>query len=158
MPTNLSELDAISYFADASVPEHDLPGTTAAWNTARADPEPSTSSARRRSPFGSIAPTAALTQLAGPAGDLVLFVRLQDVAPDGTASDIRNLTAPVRVPDVTKPITVRMPGIVHRFAAGHRVRLVVAASSVNYRGGLTANTVTIRTGSAGQVLSLPVVR
>jgi len=102
-------------------------------------------------------PTAALTQVAGAAGDLVLFVRLQDVAPDGTASDINSLTAPVRIPDVTKPFTVTLPALVHQFQPGHQIRLVVASSSVNYRGGLGANVVTISTGSAGQVLKLPVV-
>jgi ABC-2 type transport system ATP-binding protein len=102
-------------------------------------------------------PTAAATQALGAAGDLVLFVRMQDVAPDGKATDINNLTAPVRIPNVNEPFTVTMPGIVHRFAAGHRIRLVIAASSVNYRGGLGANLVTITTGSAGQVLQLPVV-
>jgi ABC-2 type transport system ATP-binding protein len=102
------------------------------------------------------APTAPAAQAAGPAGDLVLFVRMQDVAPDGSASDIHALTAPVRVPDVTRPFTVTLPAFVHRFAAGHRLRLVVAGGSVNYRGGLTATPVTIATGSSGQVLTLPV--
>jgi predicted acyl esterase len=81
---------------------------------------------------------------------------LQDVAPDGTATDIRQLTAPVRVPDVTKPFTVTMPAIVHQFAAGHAIRLVVSGGSVNYRGGQVANPVTIN-GGAAQVLALPVV-
>ena len=87
---------------------------------------------------------------------LVLFVRLQDVAPDGTVTDIRQLTAPVRVPDVTLPFTVTMPAIVHQFGAGHQVRLVVAGGSVNYRGGQVANPVTITSG-AGQTLTLPTV-
>ena len=86
----------------------------------------------------------------------MLFVRLQDVAPDGTATDIRQLTAPVRIPDVTRPFTVTMPAVVHQVAAGHQLRLVVAGGSVNYRGGLVANAVTI-TGGAGQALTLPTV-
>jgi ABC-2 type transport system ATP-binding protein len=48
-----------------------------------------------------------------------------------------------------------MPAFVHRFAAGHRLRLVVAGGSVNYRGGLTATPVTISTGSRSQRLTLP---
>ncbi|MBO9522173.1 MAG: alpha/beta fold hydrolase [Nocardioidaceae bacterium] len=156
VPTNLSELDAISYFSKLSVPELDLPGTTAAWNTA-----PLTENVDVVGPpvltLKVSAPTAAVTGLLGHAGKLVVFVRMQDVAPDGTASDIKMLTAPVRVPDVTKPFTVTMPGFVHRFAPGHRIRLVVAASSLNYRGGDGANLVTITTGSTSQVLALPVV-
>ncbi len=100
------------------------------------------------------APTAALTQGAGPAGQLVLFVKVLDVAPDGTASLIHGLEAPIRVPDVTEPITVTLPGIVHQFAAGHSIQLVVAGGSDNYRGGLTPVPVTIASGAA-QTLVLP---
>jgi predicted acyl esterase len=105
------------------------------------------------------APTAAASQGVGEAGQLVLFVRLQDVAPGATyrGQDINYLTAPIRVPDVTKPFTVTLPAIVHRFAVGHKIRLVISGSSLNYRGGLDADPVTIITGTTGQVLSLPVV-
>ena len=54
------------------------------------------------------------------------------------------------------PITVTLPGIVHRFATGHHVQLVVAGGSDNYRGGLTPTPVTIAGGS-GQSLVLPAV-
>lgn len=156
LPTNLTALDAVSYVAAVSVPEADLPGTTAAWNSApltgKVDVVGSPKLTLRVD-----SPTAAATQATSDAGKLVLFIRLQDVAPDGTASDIKNLTAPVRINDVTKAFTVTLPGIVHRFAPGHQIRLVVAASSLNYRGGLGANLVTITSGSPGQVLRLPVV-
>ena len=33
-----------------------------------------------------------------------------DVAPDGTASLIHGLEAPIRVPDVSKPIALTLPG------------------------------------------------
>jgi ABC-2 type transport system ATP-binding protein len=91
--------------------------------------------------------------LGTPVTDLVLFVRVRDVAPDGTASDIRQLTAPIRV-DPNSPFVVRLPAIVHRFAAGHKLQLVVAGGSINYRGGLTGNVVTIDGGS-NQTLDLP---
>ncbi len=156
VPVNFSEIDAISYFSQLPKIEYDVPGTTAQWNTAPLGQKVDVvGSPKLTLQVSSL--TAALTQALGPAGQLVLFTRLQDVAPDGTATDIRGLTAPVRVTDVTKPFTVTMPGIVYRFAPGHRIRLVVSASSVNYRGGLTANVVTVPTGTAGQVLSLPAV-
>lgn len=156
LPVNLSEIDAISYFSQLPKLEYDVPGTTAQWSTAPLLQKLDVVGSPRLTLQVS-SPTAALSQVAGPAGQLVLFTRVQDVAPDGTATDIRQLTAPVRIADVTKPFTVTMPAFVHRFAPGHRIRLVVSASSVNYRGGLTANVVTISTGSAGQVLALPVV-
>lgn len=104
------------------------------------------------------APSAALTQGTGPAGQLVLFAKVLDVAPDGTASLIHGLLAPIRIPDVTRPVTVTLPGIVHQFGAGHRIKLVLAGGSINYRGGLTPTPVTVTTGDKGQALTLPVVR
>ncbi len=103
-------------------------------------------------------PTAALTQGLGSTGQLVVFVKVLDVDPAGKASLIHNLIAPVRVPDVTKPFTVTLPAISHRFATGHQLRLMVAGGSTNYRGGLTLNTVGITTGSTSQALTLPVVK
>jgi ABC-2 type transport system ATP-binding protein len=154
VPTNLGSLDAISYFSQVPSVEYDVPGTTAQWNTAPLTQKVDVvGSPKLTVQVTSV--TAALSQGLGPSGQLVLFTRLQDVAPDGTATDINQLTAPIRIADVTKPFTVTMPGIVHRFAPGHRIRLVVSSSSVNYRGGLTANLVTIGSG-AQQVLSLPV--
>ena len=85
-----------------------------------------------------------------------LVATLEDVAPDGTASLIRGLEAPVRLPDAGKTFKVTLPAIVHQFAAGHSIRLVVAGGSNNYRGGLTATPVTIASGT-GQTLVLPVV-
>jgi ABC-2 type transport system ATP-binding protein len=154
-PTSINPLDAVGSFLPAPLPEADLPGTFAGWNSATLT-QPVNVVGSPKLSLKVDAPLAAVSQLAGPAGDLVVFVRLQDVAPDGTVTDIRQLTAPVRVPDVTRPFTVTMPAIVHQYAAGHQVRLVVAGGSVNYRGGQTANVVTINGGPA-QTLTLPTV-
>lgn len=156
LPTSTNELDAIGSVAKLPLPELDLPGTFAAWTSA-----PLTAALNVvGSPTLTTkvnAPVAALAQGAGPAAMLVVFVRVQDVAPDGTASDIRLLNAPVRVPDVTKAFTVTLPAFVHQFAPGHKVRLVVAGGSVNYRGGLTPQTVQLTTGTTAHQLKLPVV-
>jgi ABC-2 type transport system ATP-binding protein len=154
-PTSINPLDAVGGFLPAPMPEQDAPGTFAAWNSATlAQPVAVVGSPRLTVKVD--APVAAVSQATGPAGMLVLFVRLQDVAPDGTATDIRQITAPVRIPDVTQPFTVTMPAIVHQFAPGHQIRLVVAGSSVNYRGGQESNPVTISAGP-GQMLTLPTV-
>ncbi len=79
---------------------------------------------------------------------LVVFLKVLDVPASGKATVVRNLAAPVRVPDVTRPFTVTMPGFVHRFARGHRIRLVVAGSSPNYLNGRNAAPVTITTARA----------
>lgn len=133
----------------------DLPGTYAAWSTAPLGSKLDVVG----SPVATLkvdAPTAALTQALGEAGQLVLFLKVQDVDAAGHAVTINALEAPVRIADVTKPFTTTMPAIVHRFAPGHTLRFVVAGGSVNYRGGLEPTPVTIVSGGT-QTLSLPVV-
>jgi ABC-2 type transport system ATP-binding protein len=71
---------------------------------------------------------------ASPTGTAVLFVKLYDVDPNAGSSLPFGLTAPVRLTglpdsiDKATPVTVTLPGIVHRFEAGHRLRLTVATS------------------------------
>jgi ABC-2 type transport system ATP-binding protein len=84
-------------------------------------------------------------------------MKVLDVDSTGKATLVRNLVAPVRVPDVRQKFTVTLPGFVHRFENGHSIRLVVAGGSTNYRGGVTPTPVSIPTGSSAQVLKLPVV-
>jgi pimeloyl-ACP methyl ester carboxylesterase len=154
IPTSTDTLDVVG--STLPLPEIDLPGTTATWTTAALTKNVDVvGSPSLRLQVSS--PTAALTQGLGSTGQLVLFVKVLDVDPAGTATLIHNLIAPVRVPDVTKPFTVTVPAIAHRFAVGHQLRLVVAGGSTNYRGGLTPNPVSITTGSSAQALTLPVV-
>ncbi|WP_307783599.1 CocE/NonD family hydrolase [Streptomyces spinoverrucosus] len=107
-----------------------------------------------------VSPKAERTQHSGDAADkLVLFAKLYDVAPDGTQTLVHRLVAPVRVPDVRRPFTVTLPGIVHRYEQGHRLRFVIAASDGAYFGNRGTKPVTVVSapGDTG-VLQLPVVR
>jgi putative CocE/NonD family hydrolase len=91
-----------------------------------------------------VSPKAERTQDSGDAADrLVLFAKLYDVAPDGSKTLVHRLVAPVRVPDVTKSFTVTLPGIVHRYEQGHRLRFVVAASDGAYVGNRGIKPVTV---------------
>ncbi|MFE9811033.1 CocE/NonD family hydrolase [Streptomyces sp. NPDC005548] len=106
-----------------------------------------------------VSPVTERVQHSGDAADkLVLFAKLYDVAPDGSRTLVHRLVAPVRVPDVTKSFTVTLPGIVHRYEAGHRLRFVVAAGDDAYAGnrGVKPVTVTSAPGDTG-TLELPVV-
>jgi putative CocE/NonD family hydrolase len=105
-----------------------------------------------------VSPAAARAQKSPDAADrLVLFAKLYDIAPDGSKTLVHRLVAPVRVPDVTKSFTVTLPGIVHRYEKGHRLRFVIAASDDAYFGnrGIKPVTVVSAPGRAG-VLELPV--
>ncbi len=102
------------------------------------------------------APVAVGTQAGGPAGKLILFAKLYDVAPDGTKTLQHRLISPVRVKDVTKPVHVRLPGVVHKFKKGHTIQVVVAASDFAYADNAAAQPVTVTTGPvAPSTLRLP---
>jgi hypothetical protein len=104
------------------------------------------------------APTFAQSQGSDPAGMLVLFAKLYDVAPDGTVTLAHRLISPVRIPDVTKPVTIALPGIVHRFAKGDTMELVLAASDAAYRNNTLSGPVTVTVDpNAPSVLSVPVL-
>ena len=92
-----------------------------------------------------------------PASDLTLFFKLEDIAPDGTVTLPDRLISPARFAALGAPVTVTLPGIVHRFAAGDRIALVIAGSDAAYRGGAIPIHVTIASDpSAPGVLTLPV--
>ena len=91
-----------------------------------------------------------------PAGKLVLFAKLLDVGPDGGTTLPRNQLSAVRVADVTKPVEIELPGIAHRFAKGHRLRLVVTTANSTNKGNTLAGPVSIATDSANPgTLTLP---
>jgi predicted acyl esterase len=104
------------------------------------------------------APVAAAAQSSDPAGKLVLFAKLYDVAPDGTQTLQHRLISPVRIKDATLPVTIELPGVAQRFAAGHRIRLVIAGGDLAYANNTVAQPVTVTTSPAAPGrLELPLV-
>ncbi|MFD8435787.1 CocE/NonD family hydrolase [Streptomyces microflavus] len=106
-----------------------------------------------------VSPKAERAQNSGDASDrLVLFAKVYDVAPDGSRTLVNRLVSPVRVPDVTRPFTVELPGIVHRYDKGHRLEFVIAASDTAYFGNRGIKPVTVVSAPEDTgVLELPVV-
>jgi ABC-2 type transport system ATP-binding protein len=96
---------------------------------------------------------------ASPTGEAVLFVKLYDLSPSGGATLPNGLVAPVRLTNLPKtideatPVTVTLPGIVHRFETGHRLLLVIAASDQAYATPVQPTVYTVGLGSP--TLSLP---
>ena len=91
---------------------------------------------------------------------LVLFAKLYDLAPDGSITLTHRLISPARIatPD-GGPVTIQLPGIVHRFPAGHRIALTVSTGDTAYRSNNVPGPVTISTDpSAPGVLSLPIAK
>jgi predicted acyl esterase len=72
--------------------------------------------------------------------DLVFFAKVYDVGPGG-ATLIDRLVAPVRVPNsaLGAAVNFHLLGFAHRFAAGHEIRLVLAAADATSVLGATGN-------------------
>jgi ABC-2 type transport system ATP-binding protein len=135
----------------APVQIDDAPGTSVAWTTPPLDQDLDVGGV----PALTVrldAPAHAAAQAADPATKLVLFARVVDVAPDGGTSVPGDIVSAVRVPDVTAPVRIELPGIVHRFAAGHRLQVVLAQGNALRRGNLVPGPVTVREGT----LTVPV--
>lgn len=161
-PTSYSETSVVGIALpfgapDPQPPPFDGPGTAAGWTsapfTADVDVVGVPTADIRLS-----APSVARQQTASPDTHLVLFEKLYDVAPNGAKALVQRLVSPVRVADVGKPLHVTLPGQVHRYAKGHRVEFVVAASDTAYSGNTTPFTVSVPTSEADPgVVTLPVL-
>jgi ABC-2 type transport system ATP-binding protein len=103
--------------------------------------------------------SAELTHALGPDGQLVAFAKLYDIGPEGRPVELPNrLISPVRIGDVSQPVSIELPAIVHRFEAGHRLAVVLAGGDMAYRGTNVRQAVSLTTGGGiVQQLTLPVV-
>ncbi|WP_407700826.1 CocE/NonD family hydrolase [Streptomyces endophyticus] len=158
VPTSHSESSLAGLIGLSDPAPYDTKGTYLDWTT-----EPLTAATdvvgAPKATLKVISPKTERVQNSGDAADkLVLFAKLYDVAPDGSKTLVHRLVAPVRVPDVTRPFTVSLPGVVHRYEKGHRMRFVIAASDDAYGGnkGIKPVTVTSAPDDTGTV-QLPVV-
>ncbi|TWE16573.1 alpha/beta fold hydrolase [Kitasatospora atroaurantiaca] len=68
--------------------------------------------------------------------DAVLFAKLYDLGPDGRQTLPQQLVAPLRVTGADAPggrtVELALPAVDHSFPAGHRLRLVLAATDLAY--------------------------
>ncbi|MFE7901370.1 CocE/NonD family hydrolase [Streptomyces sp. NPDC057424] len=156
-PTSHSESSLSGLIGLPDSPPRDTKGTHLDWTSAPLQ-RPLDVVGAPRATLKVVSPKAERTQDSADAADkLVLFAKLYDVAPDGTRTLVRRLVAPVRVPDVTKSFTITLPGIVHRYETGHRLRFVIAASDDAYFGNRGIKPVTVVSGPRNTgVLRLPV--
>lgn len=159
VPTSYSETSGAQggQVPDEDTPPRDAPGTFAAWTTKplqRAVVSVGVPTLRLRLD----SPAAEQSQAAGPAGQLLLFAKIYDVSPDGSVTLVHRLVSPTRVPDVTKPVRITLPGVVHRYRSGHRIQVVVAATDAAYRNNKVVTPVTVLTSRRDPgVLRLPVL-
>ncbi|MFJ3204260.1 alpha/beta fold hydrolase [Streptomyces sp. NPDC086989] len=89
-------------------------------------------------------------------GAAVLFGKLYDVGPDGRQAVLPSrLVAPVRVENAQQGtrVELRLPAVDHAVEAGHRLRLVVAATDLGYASPAAPATYTVGVQGA---LTVPV--
>jgi predicted acyl esterase len=155
VPESYSETSAVQdMIPDQATPPTDAPGSFAGFSTGPLAHNVDVAGIPTATLHLS-APTASATTLAT---ELQLFVKIYDVAPDGTVNLVHRLISPVRVLDASKPVQVQLPGIVHRFAKGHTIKLVIAATDGAYRNATPVQPVTVSTSAANPTtLTLPVV-
>jgi predicted acyl esterase len=156
VPTSYSETSGVEG-SEVNLPPTDAPGTFVSFTT---DPlaAPADVVGSPKVTLKLSTPTAGYTQIGGPSGQLVLFAKIYDIAPDGSKTLKNRLIAPLRVQDTNKLVTLRLPGIVHRFATGHRIQVAIAASDAAYAGNTVPQRVSVMSGSAsGSTLGLPIV-
>ncbi|HVW81701.1 MAG TPA: CocE/NonD family hydrolase [Mycobacteriales bacterium] len=130
-PLSYSEVSGLQGTAlpDASTPPSDTPGTFVGWSTAPLSHDVDVAGI----PAATLHVQTPVSLDATAATELQMFVKVYDVAPSGALTLVRRLVAPVRVADDDAPVHVLLPGIVHRFAKGDRIELVVAATDTAYR-------------------------
>lgn len=89
-------------------------------------------------------------------GTATVFLHLADVDPAGDEELIYRQIAPAKISG-SGLIAFTLPGIVHQFPAGHRLKLVVTGSSSGFRGDPFPVSTQFEANSQS-VLTLPVVR
>ncbi|MGY1855065.1 alpha/beta fold hydrolase [Modestobacter sp. SYSU DS0290] len=98
--------------------------------------------------------------VSSPTGEATLFAKLYDVGPDGTTTLPAGLVSPLALTDLaTDPaapteVAVTLPGIVHRFEAGHTMRVVVSSTDQGYALPADASVYTVGLAD-GAALAVP---
>jgi ABC-2 type transport system ATP-binding protein len=121
------------------LPPTDPPGEFASWSSAPLAADTDVVGI----PQLTVRISAPLASSVDPATQIVLFGKIYDVDPSGTVTLVHGIVSPVRVADATKPVHINLPGVVHRYAAGHRIELVLASTDSAYQGSRVPEAITV---------------
>jgi predicted acyl esterase len=153
-PASYSETSAVQTMSPFSqLPPTDPPGTFASFTTAPLS-----------GAVDSVGVPVVSFHLSDPAAsgvnaatEPVLFGKIYDVAASGSKTLVERLVAPIRA-DPSGNVVMTLPGIVHRYGAGDRLQLVLAATDQAYVGSRVPDTLTITVDRQHPTaLKLPVV-
>jgi predicted acyl esterase len=154
VPASYSETSAIDSQLGPLSPPTDAPGTFASWSSGALASDVDVVG----SPKLTVTLTSPTAAASGPG--VAVFAKLYDIDPTGAVTLVNKLISPARIApaDLGKPVAIELPGIVHRFAKGHTLRLVLAGSDLAYGTNLTPQVVTATTSPAApSSLDIPVV-
>ncbi len=96
-------------------------------------------------------------------GSATLFAKLYDVGPDGATTLPAGLVAPLALsglsadPAAPTPVRVTLPAIVHRFEAGHTMRLVVSSTDQGFALPVEAAVYSVALADPATALDVPQV-
>ncbi|MGW1978449.1 alpha/beta fold hydrolase [Streptomyces sp. NPDC001889] len=93
-------------------------------------------------------------KVASTTGEAVLFGKVYDVGPDGRQQVLPSqLVAPVRIDGARqgKEVTLTLPAVDHEVDAGHRLRLVLAATDLGYASPASPARYTVGLTGAGEL-------
>ncbi|MFD7441350.1 alpha/beta fold hydrolase [Streptomyces sp. NPDC059909] len=99
-------------------------------------------------------------EVTSDSGEAVLFGKLYDIGPDGRRQVLpAQLVAPVRVEGATagKAVALTLPAVDHEIEAGHRLRLVLAATDLGYASPAAPATYTVSLAGQLTVPTAPAV-
>jgi len=148
--SSYSETSALGALA----PQYDTPGTFGAWTSVPLTADTDVAGVPALDVRLASNPPPGL--VGGSATQPTLIAKLYDLDPTGGKTLVRNLVSPMRIPDTSKPIHIELPGIVHRFVAGHRLQLVLATGDSAYVGSKFAYSITVTDDPAApNTLSIP---
>ncbi len=132
--------------SNGNVPPQEVPGQFAAFT-----------STPFRKPFKVVGIPSGHLRISNSNGqDMTFFAKVYDVDAAGNVTLIHRLIAPVRVPAsaVGQPVDIKLAGFAHRFARGHRVRLVLCSTDQTSYNAKVADVLTVLTGP-GSTFTLP---
>ncbi len=153
-PASYSETSAVQDQSPFSnIPPTDPPGTYASFETA-----PLTKTIDSVGiPQLTFDISAADASSSSPLTEATVFAKIYDVSPSGALTLVNRIVSPSRLSS-TGEVTITLPGVVHEYAAGDRIELVVAATDQAYFGSRIADALSVTVGpSVPGVLELPVV-
>ena len=151
-PTSYTEFSGFSGAgAPGDQPAQDLPGTFVAFDT------PALTGPLDVAGIGRVS-----FPISSTATDTVVYLKLMDVAPDGTSTLVRRTVAPARLQTnpagLTSQVNMDLVGAFHRWDTGHKLRLVVATGDLAFLNTRQPGVYTISTGGiTGASLRLPVL-